>query len=550
MSAKLLEKIKNKLTSGQALIVASTDEFLSEYTPEKYKRMLKVSGFDGSYGFAVISKECNYLFTDGRYLEEAKNSAVNYEIILDDEPNLRSTLTNFKTLLVDGRTISMPFFKRLSKVANVEFTSSNWVDELMPNEEMAEFSMPILIEDEIVGATVEEKLQMILPQIKADYLLLMNPDSVNWLLNIRGDDVDYCGLYNAYLLVSRHGNTNLIRDPLKLDQHLDEIAANYQKVNLDVSKSLAGVVKKYEAIIEDLKDPCELAKAVKNPVELAGFKQAHFWDGLCLIRLIKWLDENIECNITELEISAKLLQIKQEIPDFIIPSFETIAAYGENGCIIHYKPSLRSNSKVARDKLFLLDSGSHFTYGTTDVTRTFHFGQPNDEQKVAYTAVLKGLVDLMMQKFPVGTKERELDSIARHCLWNLGLNYSHSTGHGVGQFLSVHERPNRMNKNSDVEILEHMVVTIEPGYYPKGKWGIRLENTVYVEASEFAGYLQYKTLTNVPFEWHLIEHSMLSDDELVWIILYHKEIFELYKEVMNEEEKLYFQKKYLPPDVF
>lgn len=552
MTESLLLKIKQRLEPNQAFLIHSSDEFLSEYTPQKYKRLELVTGFSGSNGFAVISDSKNYLFTDGRYTNIARSSMPDFEVIEDLGLALNSCLQQFKKLLIDGRTISLSFHKRLKSVKDLEvvFLEENLVDQLSEEVVEEDFALPLLHDDAIAGATTEEKLQMVLPKITADYLLLMNPDSICWLLNIRGTDVPYCGVYNAYLLLSRHGNTTLIRDPRAVDKHLDLIVSNYQKINVDPNKCLAHIYNKYKDHIIDLEDPCELLKATKNKQELIGFHKAHFIDGLSLLKLNKWVWDNIGNKITELDVSAKLLEIKQEFEDFIIPSFETIAAYADNGAVIHYKPSLKTNKTIKSDNLFLLDSGSHFSYGTTDVTRTFHYGNASVEQKAAYTMVLKGLINLSSQKFPKGTKERELDCLARRYLWNSGMQYNHSTGHGVGQYLSVHERPNRMNKASDVELMPNMLITIEPGYYIDDQWGIRLENMVVVKESEFLGFLEFETLTKFPFELTLIEQSLLSDDELMWLILYHKDIFETYKELLSEEEIEFYIKKYLPQDIF
>jgi Xaa-Pro aminopeptidase len=549
MSTEVQKRINLlNIKSKEALLIPSTDEFLNEYTPAFLNRLEHLTGFTGSNGFAIIGKSFKALFTDGRYLHDAKLSLPEFAIYEIKENFIEPIANKIEKLLVDPLVISKRFYDGLIKSAEkydfeVIALGENPVDKIWQREGN-EYSVPTLFDEELSGESVEDKLTKILPEIEADYLLLTDPISICWLLNIRGHDVPHCGIYLCYLILSKKGEINLIKSPLKAKNEFLKLIKKHS-IQVDPRRTPAWFFLQGVNNIVEKTDPCQLPKAIKNSTEIAGFEQAHQIDALCMVKLIKWLEENIDSSISELDVAAKLNEYKSEFPGYF-QSFEAISAFGENGAIIHYKPSLKSNKTLDRDNLFLLDCGSQFPFGTTDITRTFHFGIPDSAQKEGYTNTLKGLIALISLAFPKTTKCNELDPIARQFLWRSGYDYPHGTGHGVGHYLSVHEGPNSISKHCQIELQENMVTSIEPGIYFENKWGIRLENLAYVKKAESLGFLNFKSLTLVPFEFHLIDFDMLDDREITWLYFYHKSIYTTLKSKLNEKELNWFCKKYLP----
>ena len=274
-------------------------------------------------------------------------------------------------------------------------------------------------------------------------------------------------------------------------------------------------------------DPCILLKSIKNKNEIAGFEYTMIQDGIALIKLFVWLRKQIndKIKITEIDVDKKLLFFKEKNNLFNTKSFETISSYGENSAVIHYNPYCGNNLNITNNHFYLLDCGSQYTCGTTDITRTFYFGTPTDNHKLYYTLVLKGLINLSSLFFPKKTSGSQIDVIARQFLWNKLLNYPHGTGHGVGYYSSVHEGPQGISPFNHQELCVDMINTIEPGYYIPGKYGIRIENMVIIkEVKENKNFLQFQTLTLVPIEYNLIDKNLLTFQEKRWLLLYHENI--------------------------
>ncbi len=289
--------------------------------------------------------------------------------------------------------------------------------------------------------------------------------------------------------------------------------------------------------IIEKEDPCLIHKAVKNQTEITGAISAHIKDGVAVINFLYWLENNIDSEITELEAEEKVLEYRKEQNLFKQPSFPTISAFNENGAIIHYRASNKTNKVIQEDGLYLIDSGGQYLDGTTDVTRTIAIGSPTNEQRAHYTIVLKAHIAIASAVFPSGTTGGELDILARIHLWKFGMDYMHGTGHGVGSYLSVHEGPQAISRGNKVELIPGMILSNEPGYYIPGKYGIRIENLMYIERRENV-FLSFKQLTSVPYDKKLIDIQMLTEDEVKWINSYHQFVYKNIENGIKDKEWL------------
>ena len=371
----------------------------------------------------------------------------------------------------------------------------------------------------------------------ADACLIAAPDAVCWLLNIRGSDVPCTPLVLCTAILTNDARVQLYLAPSRystqIRKHLGNAAELYDVDKIE--KSLKNLKKKRVlcdpqsvpvwftqvlddagAIILEGENPCFLAKAIKNPIELQGMKNAHIRDGVAVVKLLCWLDRETERRpVTEYEYRY-ITEASRRTPLFSEPSFTTIAGSGPNGAIVHYRVTPESNRTLRKGELMLLDSGGQYPDGTTDITRTVPIGVPTEEHKDRFTRVLKGHLALAMARFPEGTCGSQLDTLARQYLWQVGLDYDHGTGHGVGQYLGVHEGPQRISKRGgDAALKAGMIVSNEPGYYKTGEYGIRIENLVAV--SDTAKNLSLETITCVPIDTRLVDSTMLTPAEKQWL---------------------------------
>jgi Xaa-Pro aminopeptidase len=404
-------------------------------------------------------------------------------------------------------------------------------------------------------------------------VVLSLPDSIAWLLNVRGGDVACTPLPLSFALLHDDGRVSWFVASEKLSKSLlehldngvscqlpgdfnaalDELAG--KRVLLDPASAPAVLFQRLTAAGAEVvkgTDPCQLPKAMKNPVELAGTRAAHRRDGAALTRFLAWLDREVSRRaeaggLSEQEAADTLAAFRREDPLFRDFSFETIAGSGPNGAIVHYRVSPESNRNLGLGELFLCDSGGQYLDGTTDVTRTVAIGTPTAEMRRRFTLVLKGHIALARARFPEGTSGSQLDAFARHALWQEGLDYDHGTGHGVGSYLGVHEGPQRISKLPQAVALKAgMIVSNEPGYYKTGAYGIRIENLVAVTKSprgdgEERSMLEFETLTLAPLDRRLIEKDILSGEEKAWVNAYHERVLAAHADVVDEQTKTWLE---------
>ncbi len=578
MTNKLTELRKllanNKL---DAYLIPVHDEWMSEYPPACNRRVEWLSGFSGSAGLVVVTTDKAALFVDGRYtLQAAKQVSSDYEVFNSGEVTPQSWLAKYyknPTIGYDPKLYSKTMLEKFKGATAVATT--NLIDALW-NERPAAPASKIFAHDiKYSGESAGLKQARVAGEIKksgADAAFLTAPESVNWLLNIRGRDVENTPLCLAYAIIDVKGAVHLFVDAVRIDDVLRKHLPSDVKIcapeNIaDELKDFSGrsmlldsasaplfitnLCDKAGVRLVDGKDPCVLFKAIKNPVEIAGMRKAHIRDGAAVVKLLHWLGEK---KVSELEVVDKLLEYRNAGELFVEPSFDTIAGSGEHGAIVHYRATKESNRWLEQGELFLLDSGGQYFDGTTDITRTVAIGVPTAEHKKRFTQVLKGHIALATAIFPEGTTGAQLDALARQYLWADGVDYDHGTGHGVGCFLGVHEGPQGISKRAGVAALAvGMVVSNEPGYYKTGEYGIRIENLITVvekfpspsptgrgrgegsflsnvssphpnllpEGEGTKKFLGFETLTCAPIDINLVDVSLLTADEKEWLNNYH-----------------------------
>lgn len=566
----LRREIKSHQISG--FMVPLADEHQGEYVAKNAQRLAWLTGFTGSAGMAIIQRNKAVIFVDGRYTLQAKQQ-VNQDFFQISNLNNKSIDNWISESLTPGETLGFdPWLHTSDAIARIKkttdkigiklvATSTNPIDAVWLNRPKPPLTPVILMEHIVTGKTSSEKrtqIAKILRQEKITSCVLTAPDSIAWLANIRGSDVPYTPFSLAFAIFHDNGDLDIYNDPRKFSIRVRErleagisinpkeeflptlstIGRRSEKIGIDLSTSAAIIATTLQdsgAQLQRFSDPCQLPKATKNAVELNGMRQAHLRDGIALTKFLAWLDENSESeNLTELSVADKLESFRREGNDMRGLSFPTISGSGPNGAIVHYRVTQISNRKLEKNTLYLVDSGAQYIDGTTDVTRTISIGSPSPEMKDRFTRVLRGHIALAMAVFPQGTSGSQLDALARTPLWEIGLDYDHGTGHGVGSYLSVHEGPQRISKWPGRIALEPgMVVSNEPGYYKTGAYGIRIENLVaVVKAPEnLSGlnlsqppFLCFETLTLAPIDLLLVEKDLLSQTEINWLNEYHRKV--------------------------
>lgn len=571
-------------------LVPMVDEFQGEYIPAYAARLPYVTGFDGSAGLGVFrakpaGEAKHTLFVDGRYTLQAARQ-VDGEVIAV----INSGDVSFLDWLSEqGEGLRIGFdpwlvtqsqvdgWQKAMAAQKVEWRAvANLVDGIWQDQPSPPSGDVELHSEELAGATYAQKRSALLEAVKkhgADSVVLTQPDGINWLLNIRGDDVPFNPLLLAHMLVKADGSAVLYTQPhvfeAKVQAYLDEqkvtiapladvFAGKISKsqlganVLMDASATAVGwfsLAEKLGAKVVKAEDPTVAPKAAKNAVELAGIRNAHLRDGLALSSFLHWFDTQGATGRypDELAVVAMLEEFRKKDIRFQGASFATIAGSGPNGAIVHYRADANSNRKARVGELFLLDSGGQYPDGTTDVTRTLYVsgpsgGTPAPAMKEHFTRVLKGHIALAAVRFPAGTSGIQLDVLARQHLWEAGLDYDHGTGHGVGAFLCVHEGPQRISKKgSAVPLVPGMIISNEPGYYAAGQYGIRIENLVaVVEAGTSADgkqMLAFETLTLAPIDVRLVEVAMLSSHERNWLNAYHNRVYKAHEAEMDDSAR-------------
>ena len=545
------ENIKNKLISENldAYLIGYGNRFIGQdVLPEEHK-LQYICGFSGSAGMLAVTPKQAFLFVDGRYELQARQEVdLSKIVVINKEPCLKNVcafLKEFGCGLVgyDGMSISALELKNVRDLGLKLKDVGDWVNiNSLTKINLEKRSL------EYAGLASSDKMQplkRLLTQNSADYYLLTAVDSVSWLLNIYAKDLPCSPVVRAYAVIGKNGLVTLVGDNLQTELPVLSfvdfekwLAENSSKKFIyDQSSTPVRLQNLLKNSMEAM-DVCQVMKAEKNETELAGMIACHKRDGVALIQLLYWLDNNWKGK-TELDVVEKLHEFRQQQNLFFSESFETIAGTAENGAIVHYQPTIKTNKILQENSLLLLDSGGQYLDGTTDVTRTIVLGQPTSEMIHDFTLVLKGHIALSQAVFPEGTCGLCLDALARRPLWREGKDFKHGTGHGVGCFGNVHEGPNRISSNGSLYgFKKNMITSIEPGYYKENAYGIRIENLVYSKVSaEYENYLEFEPLTLVPIDKRLIDVYLLDSGERDWLNNYHRKVYESLAACVNDNVK-------------
>ena len=541
-------------------IVPKNDEYFNEYVPSSKDRLKFISNFSGSAGFAVILKNKNYLFVDGRYtIQACYQSGKKFKVITIPGKFPKDILKPNKKIVLgfDPKLHTEKQLNFLFKIKNVDLKSvnRNLVDMVWSNKPKELVKPFFSISGKNAGATTEKKItqvKSILLKNKADYLLVTAPENVAWILNIRGHDTSYSPIPNARLLISNKGEINLFTNPKKLTK-IKKILKNKVRIHKEMKienvlihlsrKSIwldslscsfyyKSILHKKNKVIEKI-DPIHFFKSIKNNTEIKNMEKSHLTDGIALTKFLFWVKKNFKKKkITEISAQKKLEGFRKMNPSYKFPSFSTISGSGPNSAIIHYKASDKTNRALKKGDLYLVDSGGQYSFGTTDVTRTVSLDNRSSYIKEIYTRVLKGHIAVSNFKIKKNSTGSEVDQNARKYLKKIKLDYPHGTGHGVGCFLNVHEGPQSLSKNNKINLRDGMIVSNEPGYYKEGAFGIRIENLIYIKKNKF------QELTMAPIEKDLINKKILNLAEIKWINNYHEKVKKNLFKFMNFQEKI------------
>jgi Xaa-Pro aminopeptidase len=549
-------------------VVPRADRQQNEYLPASEERLAWLSGFTGSAGLAIVLRDKAVLFVDGRYTVQAAAQAdptiFSIEHMVDNPPDrwLEQNLRKGAKLGYDPWLHTTEMAEKLRKAcasAGGELVpiDENPLDPLWTNRPPPRAGKVVMRDIKLAGESAPDKLKRVraeLTRLRADALVVSDPQNVAWAFNVRGTDVPHTPLALAFALIPRTGRCALYVDAAKLDnsvRHALEEIADVRAPDA-LTRDLAALADKSvrldEASAADAltrlvaahggkpmrgADPITLMKAVKNQAEIAGSRAAHKRDGVALARFLAWLEgEAPKGRLTEIDAVAALESFRRETGLLKDISFPTIAGAGANGAIVHYRVTQTSNRRIGVNELFLVDSGAQYDDGTTDVTRTVVVGAPSNEMRDRFTRVLKGHIAIATAVFPENTTGAQLDPLARTALWQAGLDFDHGTGHGVGSYLSVHEGPARISKLGTVPLRRGMILSNEPGYYKTAAYGIRTENLMLVIAApEPAGAEKplnaFETLTLAPIDRRLIDARLLSAKERTWLDSYHERVHEV-----------------------
>ena len=580
--ARLREELRREHLS--AFIFPTSDPHNSEYTAEHWKGREWISGFNGSAGTAVVTLDNAALWTDSRYFIAAEEQLQGTEFQLmklkvEGTPSIAEWLGRElkdaadKAVGIDGMVNSTNSIKELisdlrtqggiTLRTNFDPLERIWQDRPAIPEN------PVVIHPlEYAGEPIREKLARIRKALRekhADGMLMAALDDIAWTLNLRGSDVHCSPVFVSYLLISTTEVTLYINKVKLTPDVMSYLQAEgvgvkpYNQVKqglkdyfeynilMDGNEVNYTLYKTVEREIVDASSPVPLMKAVKNEREIAGFRSAMLKDGIAMVKFLKWLKPAVEAGgQTEMSVERKLTALKAEQPLFCGLSFDTIVGYEEHGAIVHYEAIPETDATLHPKGLLLIDSGTQYQDGTTDVTRTIALGPLTEEQKRVYTLVLKGHIDLQLLHFPDGASGTQLDAIARRPLWQAGMNFLHGTGHGVGCYLNCHEGPHQIRMEwIPARLQAGMTVTDEPGVYLGGRFGGRIENTLLVvpaEETECGRFLGFETLTLCPIETSPIIKELMTPEEIQWLNDYHTMVYERLSPYLNEDEKAWLRK--------
>ncbi len=572
-----------------AFLVPHADEHQNEYLPPGAERLSWLTGFTGSAGMAIVGIRSAALFVDGRYTLQAPGQVDGRVFDVLQIPGnkpadwLKVTLKKGDALGYDPRLHTIRAIERMQKTANeaglrMVPQDENLVDAIWKDRPAAPRKAVSLHPLKYAGELAARKIASVQKQLRnanADCVVITLPESIAWLVNIRGQDVPHTPLPLSFAIIPKKGKPELFiapeklaatvrkalaRDvklcpPAKMAPALAAIGKAKGKVQLDpetASQWFANQLEQAGAEIVHGTDPCLALKARKNKTEIAGTRAAHQRDGVAMCRFLAWLDAKAPSGkLDEISAAKKLESFRRQTGELKEISFDTISGAGANGAIVHYRVSESSNAQLIPGTLYLVDSGAQYLDGTTDITRTVSLGAPTGDMRRHFTLVLKGHIGLAAARFPKGTRGVDLDPLARSPLWNAGHDFDHGTGHGVGSYLSVHEGPQSISKRGMVALEPGMIISNEPGYYLEGHYGIRIENLVLVtRARKVKGgdrpMMGFETLTLAPIDRRLIDPALLTRDELKWLNAYHARVLKEISPELSVRDRKWLEQATIP----
>ena len=575
-----------------AFIFPSTDAHNSEYVADHWKSREWISGFNGSAGTVVVTMDETALWTDSRYFLAAEEQLEGTGIklmrlkvpgtptvaewlgrVLADSESKEVGLDGWVNSAAEVDALTQTLRKQggLTLRVNLDPMQTLWTDRpAIPQD-------PVEVQPmELAGETAAAKLGRVREALRERHcegMLVSALDDIAWTLNLRGTDVHCNPVFVAYLVIEPEKATlfvhpgkltDEVRDYLRAqgvatrdyDDVADYLRHDYFAYNIlmdedETNSYLMGCMKDNRAQVVRQPSPIPPMKAVKNAAEIEGFRRAMTRDGVAMVKFLKWLKPAVEAGgVTEMTVADKLLVLRREQPLFRDISFDTIAGYEAHGAIVHYEATPQTDVALEPHGLVLIDSGAQYRDGTTDITRTVALGPVSDEQKRAYTLVLKGHIQLELAKFPDGVSGTQLDVLAREAMWREGMNYLHGTGHGVGSYLNVHEGPHQIRMEyKPAPLRAGMTVTDEPGLYLADRFGVRIENTLLItpyRETEFGRFLQMESLTLCPIDTTPIARELLTDEELAWLNGYHQLVYDRLSPLLDADEQAWLREATRP----
>ncbi|HEV7345804.1 MAG TPA: aminopeptidase P family protein [Devosia sp.] len=546
-----------------AFLIPRADAHRGESVPASEARLAYMTGFTGSAGLAVVGLKKAALFVDSRYTIQAPAQTDTSKIEVHEwlqggnSPQVADYVPNGGSIAYDAWLHTPGEIRDLAAKLNGRATlvpHPNLIDAIWPDRPGAPASTIEFLGHNRAGQTASDKIAAIQKSIAADHAdaaVLTLPESICWLLNMRGRDVPNTPFVLGFAIVPRRGQPTLFLDPAKITDEVKAALAGIAKVasRKTLTAALARLGKAGKAVMMDpasapeaivaalgeagaklveKRDPVLLPKSRKNQAELAGMREAHTLDGVALAKFLAWFDETApQGELSEIGIVTALEAFRREEETCVDASFDTISGAGPNGAIVHYRVTEKTDRRLNPGEIMLVDSGAQYLSGTTDITRTLSTGEPREEERDRYTRVLKGMIAISMARFPKGTTGAQLDILARQFLWQVGVTYNHGTGHGVGAYLGVHEGPVGISPRYTTPFEVGNVISNEPGFYQTGAYGIRIENLItVVESAGFPGYFEFETLTLAPIDKRLIQPQLLTDAEREWLDAYHRRVWQ------------------------
>ena len=563
MITQKLKELKNKFYHHKidGYVIPKNDEYFSEFA--KKDKLKTITGFDGSFGLAIILKKKNFLFVDGRYVEQAKIQAGKKFKILEIPKKLPYQILSSRLNLGFDPTVftsrSLIYFFR-NKIKLTPITKIIVNSDILKDHISRKFYS---LNPKVVGETANSKIKrliQILKKDRSDYIFISAPENVAWLLNIRGRDNPFSPIPNCRIIISIKGEVSFFSDIKKSsnifkkksflrisfykENQIENFLGRLKSKKIIIDKNSCPVLlenlisSKFK--ISNIGDPVYLMKSIKNKVEINKTIESHVHDGVAVTKFLYWIKKNQNKKISEIDAEKKLESFRKQNKNYLFPSFSTISATGKNGSIIHYRASNKTCREIKKNDIYLCDSGGQYTYGTTDVTRTISFKVQPKNIKDAFTRVLKGHIAVATANISKQKTGSNIDKLARKYLKEIKKDFSHGTGHGVGYFLNVHEGPQAISKRNNVKLREGMILSNEPGYYLQGKYGIRIENLVYIKKEK--NNLVFKNLTLAPIDINLINFKLLSSQEKRYLINYHFEVYSKIHKFLSLNEKKWLLK--------